>query len=99
MLDEGKAHAEAFAKRALAFVNCGNAPMSVKSSAESKPFVQGGAQNLERIPASGAAPPGLPKFRASGQTINKEDKVSPLLMFYIQLYLSSYLCTCLSGST
>jgi len=99
VLNVQKAHSEASAIRALASSNCVSAPMLVMSSAESKPVVQGGAQNLERSPAPGAGPPGLPKFRASGQTINKEDKVSPLPIFYIQLYLSSYLCTCLSGST
>lgn len=41
--------------------------------------MQGGAQSLERAPAprSGLppAPPGLPKFRASGQILQKNDKV------------------------
>ncbi len=44
-------------------------------NAEAMYGVQGGAQNLERIPPPKGAPPGLPKFRASGQTIDKDDKV------------------------
>ena len=43
--------------------------------AEATYDVQGGAQNLERIPPPIGAAPGLPKFRASGQTIDKDNKV------------------------
>ena len=41
--------------------------------------MQGGAQNLERIPPPKGAPPGLPKFRASGQTIDTKDEVRLIL--------------------
>lgn len=45
--------------------------------------MQGGAQNLERVPPPRGAPPGLPKFRASGQAIDSKDQVwsqLPLVM-------------------